>query len=57
MITVIIIIIIIIIMIISWCRVLPAKLTGPQLVKKLPAFYVTRRFITPFTRAHHLSRS
>ena len=29
-----------------WCRVLPEKLTGLQLVKKFPAFYGTRRFIT-----------
>jgi hypothetical protein len=35
-------------------RVLPEKLTGPQLVKKFLAFYVTRRFITAFTRACHL---
>jgi len=26
-----------------------------QLVKKLPAFYRTRRLITVFTRAHHWS--
>ena len=35
-------------------RVLPEKLTGPQLVKKFPAFYGTRRFITVFKRARHL---
>ena len=29
-----------------WCRVLLEKLTGLQLVKKFPAFYGTRRFIT-----------
>jgi len=34
------------------CRVLQ-KLTGIQLVKKLPAFYGTRRFITALT-AYHL---
>ena len=28
---------------------------GFQLVKKFPAFYGTRKFITAFTRAHHLS--
>jgi hypothetical protein len=28
-----------------------------QLVKKFPAFYGTRRFITTFTSAHHLSLS
>ena len=33
------------------------KLTGFQLVKKFPAFYVTRRFITAFTSARHLSLS
>jgi len=37
--------------------VLLEKLTGSQLVKKFPAFYGTRRFITAFTRAHHLSLS
>jgi hypothetical protein len=31
------------------------KLTGLQLVKKLPTFYGTRRFINTFTSAHHLS--
>ena len=29
------------------------KLAGPQLVKKLPASYGTRRFVTAFTRALH----
>jgi len=33
------------------------KLTGPQLVKKFPAFYGTRMFITAFTSARHLSLS
>jgi hypothetical protein len=33
------------------------KLTGSQLVKKFPAFYGTRRFITVFTSARHLSLS
>jgi hypothetical protein len=37
--------------------VLPEKLTGFQLVKKSPALYGTRRFITAFTRARHLSLS
>ena len=41
----------------QWSRVLLEKLTGCQLVKKFPAFYGTRRFINPFTRAHHLSLS
>ena len=31
------------------------KLTGFQPIKKFPAFYGTRRFITAFTRARHLS--
>jgi len=34
--------------------VLLEKLTAPQLVKKFPTFYGTRRFITAFTRARHL---
>jgi hypothetical protein len=33
------------------------KLTGPQPVKKFPAFYATRKFITAFTSARHLSLS
>ena len=32
-----------------WCWVLLEKLTGFQLVKKFPAFYGTRRFITALT--------
>jgi len=36
-------------------RVLLEKLTGFQLVKKFPAFYGTRSFITAFTSARHLS--
>ena len=40
-----------------WSRVLPEKLNGFQLVKKFPAFYGTRRFITVFTTARHLSLS
>jgi hypothetical protein len=35
-------------------RGLPEKLTVPKLVKKFPAFYGTRRFITVFTAARHL---
>ena len=35
-------------------RVLLEKLTGFQLVKKFPAFYGTRRFITAFTSPRHL---
>ena len=38
-----------------WSRVLLEKLAGFQLVKKFPAFYGTRRFITEFTIARHLS--
>jgi hypothetical protein len=38
-------------------RVLLEKLTGFQLVKKFPAFYWIRRFITAFTGARHLSLS
>ena len=38
-----------------WCRVLFEKLTGLQLVKKLPAFHGTRRFITALTSVRHLS--
>ena len=40
-----------------WSRVLLEKLTGSQLVKKFPSFYGTRRFITAFTSACHLSLS
>jgi hypothetical protein len=40
-----------------WSRVLLEKLTGLQLVNKFPAFYGTRRFITTFTSARHLSLS
>ena len=38
-------------------RILLEKITGFQLVKKLHVFYATRRFITAFTRARHLSLS
>ena len=34
-----------------WSRALLEKLIGVQLVKKFPAFYGTRRFITAFTSA------
>ena len=40
-----------------WCRVLLEKLAGLQLVKKFPAFYGTRKFITAFTRFRHPSLS
>ena len=39
----------------AWNRVLPEKLTGPQLLNKLLASYETRRLITAFTSARHLS--
>ena len=38
-------------------RFLLEKLTGSQLVKKFPAFYGTRRYLTAFTSARHLSLS
>jgi len=37
-----------------WSRFLLEKVTGFQLVKKLPAFYGNGRFITAFTSARHL---
>jgi len=40
-----------------WCRFLLEKLTGLQLVKKFPAFYGTRRFITALKSVRHLSLS
>jgi hypothetical protein len=40
-----------------WSRVLLEKLTDLQLVKKFPAFYGTRSFITAFTSARYLSLS
>ena len=40
-----------------WCRVLLEKLTDLQLVKKFPAFYGTRRFITALTSFRHMSLS
>ena len=40
-----------------WCRVLLEKLTGLQPVKKFPAFYGTRRFITKLTSFRHPSLS
>jgi len=38
-----------------WNKVLLEKSTGFQLVKKFPALYGTRRFITAFRSAGHLS--
>jgi hypothetical protein len=40
-----------------WSRILLEKLTGFQIVKKFPASYGTRRFITAFACAHNLSFS
>ena len=40
-----------------WSWVLPAKLTGPQVVKNFPALDGTRRFITAFTTARQSSLS
>jgi hypothetical protein len=40
-----------------WSKVLLEKLTGLHLVRKFPAFYGTRRFITAITSARHLSLS
>ena len=40
-----------------WSRVFLEKLTASQLVKKFPAFYGTRRFITALTSARQLSIS
>ena len=37
-----------------WSRVLLQKLASLQLVKKFPAFYGTRRFLTALTSARHL---
>ena len=42
---------------IPYSTVLLEKLTGLQLVKKFPAFYGTRRFITAFTSTRHLTLS
>jgi len=40
-----------------WIGVLLEKLTDTQMVKKFPEFYGTRRLITTFTKAFHLSLS
>ena len=40
-----------------WSRVFLEKLTVSQPVKNFPTFYGTRRFVTAFTSAHHLSLS
>jgi hypothetical protein len=41
----------------SWSWALLEKLPIVQLLKKFPAFYRNRRFITVFTRAAHWSLS
>jgi hypothetical protein len=38
-----------------WSRVVLEKLTGSQVVKEFPTFNGSRRFITAFTSARHLS--
>ena len=38
-----------------WSRVLLEKLASLQLVRKFPAFYGTRRFLTALASARHLS--
>ena len=40
-----------------WSTVFLEKPTGFQLVMTFPTFYGTRRFITAFTSARHLSLS
>jgi len=40
-----------------YSRVSPEKLTGHHIVKKFPAFYGTRRYVTTFTNDRHLSLS
>jgi hypothetical protein len=44
-------------LLVPYNRVLPEKLTVSQLVKNYPEFRGTRKFITAFTRACHLSLS
>jgi hypothetical protein len=40
-----------------WSTAPLEKLTGLQLIKKLPAFYGTQKFITTFTSVRQLSHS
>jgi len=42
-------------LVIPWRRVIPETLTGPRLNKKFPVFYGTRRYLSTFTTARHLS--
>ena len=44
-------------LLIPWSMVILEKLASLQLVKKFPAFYGTRRFLTALTSARHLSLS
>jgi hypothetical protein len=39
----------------SWSRLFLGKLTGSLLIRKFPAFYGTRSFITAFTSVRYLS--
>ena len=41
----------------TWSRVLPEKLTVPQLDKKFPSWYGTRRFVIVLTNPCHLTLS
>jgi hypothetical protein len=47
------VLLLLLLLLLAWKRALE-KLTGPELVRP---FYETRRFITAFTRARHLSLS
>jgi hypothetical protein len=40
---------------IAWGRVLLEKVIMAQLVRKIPALYGNKMFITAFTIAHHIS--
>ena len=48
---------VVMILLTPWCRVFLEKLTGLQLVKKFPAFYGIRKFITALTSVRHPSLS
>jgi len=41
----------------SWSTILHENLTGSQLVKKFTEFYGTRKFMTAFASARHMSLS
>jgi hypothetical protein len=51
------VVVVVVVVVTPWGRSLLEKLTVSQLVKKFPAFYGTRKFITAVTRARHLSLS